>query len=80
MKMNSFWGLFEEDSLPICMESSLSEKTMTKMREEPDQDFGNSCYLTIPVQSSLAMKTLTEVREEPEQDSCQTKYATIPIG
>lgn len=77
MKMTSFWGHFEEDSLPEKDESCLIGQTQTRQREEPDQDSETDSYRAIPFAIISGTKTLTKQREEVDQDSTQAKYSVF---
>jgi len=52
--------------------------TMTKTREESDQDVGNRQYCAIPTHISCGTETQTYTREEPEQDIGNKQYCAIP--
>ncbi len=81
MRLNSFWGFFEE---PISTQKVdqvqtavlMGTKTKTATREEPDQDPPSTGYRTL-LAGTLGTKTFTEQKEEPDQDKDCTTYSTL---
>lgn len=81
MRLNSFWGHFEEPatedvSNEVQGEILMGTKTKTATREELDQDRSACGYHALPI-AVLGTKTLTEQREEPDQDNDNLKYRTL---
>ncbi len=55
-----------------------ASKTITKAREEPEQNRENASYNALPLKTDLQTKTLTEAREENDQDESNRNFFSIP--
>jgi hypothetical protein len=80
MKMNGFWGNFEEDASTEPPGADIVGGTLTRTPEEPDQDSGLNQFCAIPVQPGWELGTLTESREGEGQRTEFQHYLTVPMS
>ena len=69
MRMNGFWGHFEEDASPSKYEKSNHSQPQTRQGEETNQH-----EVTF-----MSAHTQTATREEPDQDTGNSFYQSILI-